>query len=430
MPCLCTGFSGRRMRQRPTILNRRVIGDSLRMMKTSALAFVTAYSSFALLAEPACHQSTSTAADAAGDAQRAPTAGGSGGRGDAGSVGSGGSGGGRADGSAPDTKNAETPAGPMTPTEACQASIRVQCERRAVCSGVQGTVDLAGDICLRFANICPDYYFSADSNRTVAEVTDCLPALAAQSCTDILLGIVPPCLARGDRPANSPCAYGSQCQGSQCRGSGNQCVQCDPTSPIGGSCNGAACEQGAFCNRNAFICEDASTVVYAPEGQPCKLFASPVIGCAGDLLCATDASQSCNNCGICSRLPGLGEPCAHLAMGGAVVCGKGMVCSNSSGGGTCVPKGTCGIGATCDDASYCRPSDQVCAPRAGVGQACGDGSSSSSLPPCLAPAKCVSSTGKCALAGGLGDPCDNDHPCAELLSCTAGTCQTVGSCPG
>jgi hypothetical protein len=89
---------------------------------------------------------------------------------------------------------------------------------------------------------------------------------------------------------------------------------------------------------------------------------------------------------------------------------------------------TCGAGPQCDDASYCAPGDGgiACVPHPTVGQPCDD-----LYATCLFPAVCVKSTGRCAIPRAWGETCDDDNPCADLLSCVAGGCQPTESvdCP-
>jgi hypothetical protein len=310
--------------------------------------------------------------------------------------------------------------------DVCKAAIATNCARTRICVG-----DLVAGDCTRFANLCPDYYFSSDSKGTVETVSACMRAFAARACSDYVLNFLPACYPSGKLPAGSACFSSTQCMSGGCAGasSGSTCKTCQPggTVSVGGPCASSRdCQGGAFCHRTTNICTDASTIVYATEGEPCDHYSTPVVGCKGDLLCIVPLGWS--SAGICQPAPGAGQPCARVE-GFSSICTPGTVCTGV-GGGTCQPVGACGSGVQCDQSSYCRTDGQVCAPRANLGQACGD-PSTSSLPPCLAPAVCVPSTGLCRLAGARGDTCDMDHPCATLLTCTSGTCEPPApmSCP-
>jgi hypothetical protein len=350
-----------------------------------------------------------------------------------GAAGSGGEGAGATDGAATEpvggtdgavvdsfsTTDAADDAVAMTPTEVCRAAIRAQAERAAACLGY------SMEAILSVANLCPDYYFNANSTRSVANVAACLGPLAARSCTDFAIKLFPACLGRGQRPAGSGCVYSSQCQTGICGGNGTRCSTCRNVIPVGSSCAGGTCQDGSFCHPTTGICTDASTVVYATQGQPCDLSATPVVGCAGDLFCFSGSNVG--TLGTCQPLPGAGQPCAVSTAG--LLCAAGTTCTNLgvSGTDTCT-LATCGAGLQCDAASYCASSDGgiACVPHPTVGQPCDD-----LYATCLFPAVCVGSTGKCAIPRAWGETCDDDNPCANLLSCVAGVCQPTESvdCP-
>ena len=371
--------------------------------------------------------STSAKGGSSGETSVAASGGSSGG------TSNGASGAGATDGAAPDYPNATDGAAPdrsratdttdgavaMTPTELCQTAIRLQVESLSVCQGGSQEERFA------LANLCPDSYFNADSNRTVASVAACLGLLAARSCTDVALNFLPSCLASGTRPVGAGCSYSSQCQTNICAGAGGSCPVCLPARiPIDSPCVSGYCQDGSFCHLATGLCTDAATIVYASQGQPCNLFAKPVVGCAGDLLCLSGSDVS--TFGVCTPIPGAGQPCA-LSTTGNMLCAAGTTCLGVSGTNTCTLE-TCGAGPPCDEASYCAAGDGgfACVPQPTVGQPC-----DALSVPCLSPAVCVGSTGKCAIPRALGETCDADNPCADLLSCLAGTCRPTASanCP-
>ena len=308
----------------------------------------------------------------------------------------------------------------MTPLDVCRAAIMAQAQRRAVCTGnsVQRYLDVA--------NACPDYYFGADSNRTVAGVAACLSTLSALTCTDVALSLLPACLAGGQDPEGAICAYPSQCQSNFCLSDGTECSACRAAIPVGGTCtsNLSGCEGGSFCNLGTGRCTDAKTIVYAKEGEPCDLRGTPVVGCEGDLQCLGPSSTSQ---GTCTAPVAAGQSCN----GTNTHCAVNTTCS-AAAGGICLAAGDCGAGLPCDANSYCRAGDGglTCLPRATVGQLCDD-SGWAGLGPCLAPAVCSGET--CVMpspSGASGDTCDLNRPCGPFLACVAGTCQPLGTtCP-
>lgn len=311
----------------------------------------------------------------------------------------------------------------LDPTVVCRAAIQAQCERNYYCLGnTTGDKETLLHDCLSRADLCPDYEFSADSNRNVADVAACIDQLAARPCTDILLYTYPPCLVAGKRPGNAGCAFSSQCQSGLCFSTASGCSTCNDPPAVGNSCPSTGlCPLGTFCHPTTNRCTEASTIVHATQGQPCDLYASPRVSCVDDLLCTSPSSGSGTD--ICTPRPVAGQACTGP-------CGVGADCADSTG--TCELPGTCGVGVRCDDASYCRTGDGsfTCAPRASVGQSCST-SRSDGLPPCLAPAVCLYATGKCVAPRASGESCDANNPCAQPLSCTSGICQklTAQSCP-
>ena len=211
--------------------------------------------------------------------------------------------------------------------------------------------DLGG--CLAYAALCPDYYFNADSARTVAGLVGCVRALAARTCTDVIMGVFPSCYVYGHRPTGAGCAYPSQCESGVC-GSLAACATCGS----GGLPNGSTCTKTAECRPGSYCedkkCVDAGAIMHASEGQPCNLQAAPAIGCLGDLICRPTSSGGA--AGTCTAPPGPGEPCA-LAGFSADICSPGNTCSTPTGGtcsasdaGTSPPPQP---GVVCDDQSPC-----------------------------------------------------------------------------
>jgi len=310
----------------------------------------------------------------------------------------------------------------MTPLEACQAVTKVRAERGSMCLGG------SAQTYLDYANLCPDSYFDADSNRTVANVTACLGPLAAQTCTDIRLGLIPSCLVNGRRPAAASCSHSAQCQSGMCISTNQQCPTCKAGGlPVGSACTDSSdCQNGSFCHFTTRTCTDGNAIAHAAQGQPCDLSATPVVGCQGDLLCLTASYSS--TAGTCTAPPGVGQPCADG------VCAAGTICVGMDivNGAFCALIGACGTtGLQCDPAFFCDTSNggYACSPRATVGQSCGV-LGSGEMTYCYL-AYCELSTWTCVAPGASREACDPDHPCAASLSCIAGTCQpsATANCP-
>ena len=305
-------------------------------------------------------------------------------------------------------------------TDVCRTVVRVLAERMAPCLGYQ-TVESY----MRYANACPEYEFNPDSNRTVAEVVACLPALAKRSCTDVVMNVMPDCFPTGKRDAGAACAFSSQCKSGFCNGDGVSCGACgDGARPAGSACTRWwECAAGLHCSRGG-TCVENGTPVYAAEGEPCDLDATPMRGCAGDLYCELDGN---GRPGACFAPPPAGYVCASNdvgnGMGSSMICAAGTTCVQ----GLCQPPGGCGLGMQCDSTSYCgwTANGAACMASPSLGGAC------SSTIPCLAPAVCGGDGFTCVLRGKAGEPCSNDNPCDKFLTCTGGTCQpmTAALCP-
>ena len=310
----------------------------------------------------------------------------------------------------------------MDPTEVCRAAIQAQAERMTACLG-QDTVDSY----MRSAQACPEYVFNPDSNRTVQDVADCLPALLARTCTDVAAAVMPACYANGKRDSGAGCAFASQCKNGVCNGGGQSCGVCYAGGkPAGSACQfWYECAVGLHCTYSGH-CADNGSPVYAAEGQPCDLDATPIAGCVGDLYCNRSGTD---RAGTCIAPPGAGEACAGNGMangmGSSTICAAGTACVQ----GTCQLPGGCGAGLQCDSASYCAStgSGLACAPRASVGQGCSGGTSGY---PCVAPAICLDYV-KCGIPRVAGEACDADNPCDRYLICMGGPCQKMvaATCP-
>jgi hypothetical protein len=313
----------------------------------------------------------------------------------------------------------------LDPEAACRAVILAQCRRYRACDDE----NLGDPRCDHFADLCPEYYFSAGSNRSAAVLEACLPEIERQSCTDMALGIRPSCLVAGDLLPGTPCAFASQCSTGQCSLSGRTCGTCSAgaVAATGESCAGARCSNpGDFCHSATLVCTPASAVVHAGAGAPCDLRATPPVACTGDLQCVAGAPNV--NAGVCRAFPQMGQPCAvgdHVAR----PCAAGLKCSGPSEG-TCVPVQACGT-LTCEPGWRCVEADggSGCVPPAPEGGPCT--STRLPTPPSCEPlTECVfeadsSELGVCRSVVTRGERCDETHLCRGSLLCTNGHCSPI-----
>jgi len=298
-----------------------------------------------------------------------------------------GSGGGPGFGGSTATKDAspgsDALASTLEATQACRAAITALVERSNFCFGY----DVGYSV---YLDACPDYYFSADSNRTVAEVADCIPQIKSQPCSELDINIgSPPCLLGGKRPASAGCRYSSQCQSNFCQGAISGCGFCrDGNFLPGATCDRGQCQPGDTCDESVHKCVSRSTFVYAAEGEPCHNSKTSTVICQGDLHCTNVGTTTMLTCQSVQRL-------------------------------------NCGL-HQCDAASYCSDSTAgTCAPSGKLGDICND-VGGDGVPPCDDSLHCWN--GKCTKRRLAGETCDNDLPCSELYDCVNGACQ-LRVCP-
>jgi len=307
--------------------------------------------------------------------------------------------------------------GPDTPESVCRDAVTAQCQRRADC-GMNTTLQ-----CFGFPNLCPEYYFGPGSPRTVESIRACLPAIRQLSCSDLAVNALPSCLVGGERTMGMGCAYGSQCASTSCEGGSQQCGKCSALAQIGDSCGAAQCAPGAFCHPITMKCESLASIVHGAEGAKCNDQASPVLGCAFDLICmaAPGATEA-----TCQHFISEGQPCPGL---GALPCATGHVCVRNAqtGGGNCLSIASCST-TPCDANSYCQynTTQIACAPRATEGQTCMM-TNDTGVIPCVSGTTCTPTSGgplgvclKTGSARSLG--CSEAGTCPYPLQCLGGRC--------
>jgi hypothetical protein len=320
---------------------------------------------------------------------------------------------------AADATDAAAEVSVATLDEACRAAVTAECRRYGTCEQAPST-----EACLdAFVDLCPAYYFNAESTRTAVDAQACATAFAQLPCTDLDLGIFPPCLALGTKPGGSACVYNSQCQTGSCNGN-DRCVECFGDLVVAG----APCDSSHFCDRQSFchpaehVCMAVATILHAAEGQPCDLQADPVVGCVADLKCIP--LEAAGSAGTCTHYPMAGEPCLAPSVS-SHPCAEGFECGD---GDACWPVNTCSGTMTCDPTSACVRGDggMSCLPLGGEGAACGG----TDFPACNSTTVCAFSTAAatteaCTRFVPKGGACDTSHPCAGNLLCTAGICDAL-----
>jgi len=309
--------------------------------------------------------------------------------------------------------------GSDTPESVCRDAVLAQCQRRADCGTSSGLQ------CFGYANLCPDYYFSPGSNRTVEGVRACVSAIQRLSCSDLAVDALPDCLIGGTKTMGMACAFGSQCASTYCVGGSQSCAKCSDIAKVGESCGGGAteCATGSFCNRSTMKCESMASIVHGTEGAACNENASPVLDCDGDLLCMGTG----NTPSTCVQRVSENSACTGL---GGVPCVLGSVCVRdpATNGGVCRSIASCGA-TPCDASSYCNYSmtPPACVSRATEGKTCSI-TYDTGIVPCITGTTCTpigggAGRGVCLKPGNaLAVTCSDTTTCPYPLQCQNGKC--------
>ena len=218
---------------------------------------------------------------------------------------------------------------------------------------------------------------------------ECAAALGEVACEELTgapdLEVCDPW--EGTVPDGGECATGEECVTGFCEeGDCDPALSCcigacasaelDDEVPEGGDCTIEPCVPEAYCD---FEAVPATCRALAVVDQPCSEGQ-----CAAGLYCRiTDASLGT---GLCSGLPGEGEPCDP----------DYPVCARAD--------------------NWCDPTDDTCRKLAAVGDACDE-----VVDNCVPYAWC-SPDGKCQALPGEGEPCEDWPPCLGDLECVNDTC--------
>jgi hypothetical protein len=264
---------------------------------------------------------------------------------------------------------------------ACRAYVEAACQRHKDCGNEQRYA-----LCVsRTAVLCPDYFFSVGSQRTLQNVLECANEYTRFSCDKLRLGFVPDCALPGTREAGQPCSFGSQCTSASCSNDSDY-VRC-------GTCRKLVAA-GAACNPD----------VSCPDGQDC-------------------VSGKCTDRAL-SRAP-RGEACNDLRR-----CVEGLTCSSGRCGPLFMENDSCS-GNDCADGLYCSTRTSTCRPASALGQPCAFDSFSTNRDNCAAGLFCRAASdagpAQCAARKSLSEPCAASSECRAGLMCgsTSRRCVTA-----
>jgi hypothetical protein len=305
--------------------------------------------------------------------------------------------------------------GPTTSAydEPCAALATARCTQLSMCTG--GSATAAGfsvsrqygdlETCITRSTLgCLIGVGVVGSEHSAADVAACASAWSQITCADLLNQVTPAaCTNHGTLVSGEPCVFASQCETATCLDMRDSpCGSCGAPPAVGASCETNDCASGQECVLTTMLCQavvpyegscdsdhpcgvDATRGTLACAGSKCVPAGAVNAPCGGQPSgpakpgCDFEHGLYCppggGTCAI-SPLVGNGEPCGHLTA--TIVACMAGTCYTSAGVAVGVQQGTCKAavmeGAACDSV---------------LG------------PPCLTPARCVSSgagtAGRCAL---------------------------------
>jgi hypothetical protein len=284
-------------------------------------------------------------------------------------------------------------------TQACADLAKARCAKRMSCSDGAAITRDYGDMntCLTREQLSCTIGVAAPSTGITADAIEaCVAAYPGFACADFFSNLVPSaCVRIGPRAAGAACAIGAQCASSYCANAKTSgCGTCGDGAAAGQSCATTACARGLNCVSRTQVCQPPGTGGAAcdPNSTPCGLGLScqgtgtartctTAVGTAGAMCGGTiggcDGSKGLT-CGgaagakTCVAIPfaANGMPCGTLTDGSFAGCAAGGECFTATGPALVSEMGTCKTAAAdgmpCDIA---------------LG------------PPCLQPARCITSGG-------------------------------------
>jgi hypothetical protein len=232
----------------------------------------------------------------------------------------------------------------------------------------------------------------------------CFDALAGRSCdvTSESSRVEPDACRNimvGTQRDGAACSDGAQCISRQCERPGCNAACCfgtcvgdtaPPRAAAGESCEFAACEDSAFCDRDVMTCV---------ARRPRDAFCTSSEECAFGLDCIQG--------GVCTTLPALGQTCTSQCRDEGTVCGSSGTCVEARlAGEMCVTSADCSRIYRCDQGKQCSPGLALGVPCTPA-QPCADDGAFCDVP-------VDEQFGVCALPKPLDAPCRGDAQCQSL----------------
>jgi hypothetical protein len=363
-----------------------------------------------------------------------------------------------------------TDSGPPTEKSSCVTYITAFCEKSTSCNP-----SIKKEACQQSAELCPEYFFSEGSTRTIASMLECAAEFAKISCTDWNAGLRPSCQTPGTLAAGSVCISPAQCASSNCDNLviGTRCGRCsalygaDEECTDTGTFGPKVCPPNQQCDQTTKRCAPIVAPTVLAAGAPCTSNSSTEL-CPTGTDCYTSSTDA--GTGTCQAPPSPGNPCVHRPGITGVVCAPDGYCQlDTASSGTCIAKAkvdqpcgfngsysiecetnlyckndTCAafeaLGAPCDRFDSCGPTNYcdraaampTCKPPAANGAICGivdeaDGGGTFYVPcaskDCRVGTTAGTTTCQSAPTLGRGADCSgNPGGCYSVLACVNGTC--------
>lgn len=284
--------------------------------------------------------------------------------------------------------------------QACTDFAAAQCAKLDQCI-VNGSTSRYGGVAVcqaRQKQSCLTHLIASGTGNSPTDVELCAQQLPTASCGDFDLGNVPECMAKvGTRADGQPCAFGGQCQSSNCAiATGTNCGICAEPSLPDSPCDTASCSHGFVCVKSTLKCQPRGT-----SSGTCDTDHP----CGAGLSCVTAQGAQAGTCETAGS--SVGTPCdPQRKTEASCDPNLGLYCDGTSR--SClavtytVAGGQCGfvspIVVDCTNDSTCfgaqGQTPGMCMANAADGAAC----DTQAAPSCLPPAQCV--TGSAAVTAG------------------------------
>lgn len=292
-------------------------------------------------------------------------------------------------------------AAPVSADQACTDLAIASCTKLDQCvfNGTTARYGGASTCRQRQKQACMVRLGAAGTGNSPSDVEGCVSLLPSSSCNDFDLGNIPECQARiGSGATGAPCAFGGQCQSSNCAiVTGTNCGPCAGPNAAGDSCATTSCSHGFACVKGTLLCQPIGS-----GGASCDTDHP----CGAGLSCVTPSGSSSGTCETAgSSLGAACDPKRQTAPG--CDANAGLYCdgtTNSCANVTYVTAGAqCGsvnhVGVGCTNASTCfgaqGSTPGTCIADAANGAPC----DTQAGPACVPPAGCV--TGGPAVTSGI-----------------------------